>query len=198
MLEELQKTTEQPREMMTPEDQDPNQEASGSEGNRPPPLPPPPVPSASAPPPPIPPSSGSSEGPPPPPGAPMNPAANMVPTGHYYQNIDYTQISAHRNIVAILYIIGGIISTMVGFGILLGVCCYPIWFIQIFGGVAGIFIGINMLANKTFPPNSFIAWSFVLGILGCDFISMTIGIVLIFLLENRELRDYYAKSGIVY
>jgi predicted Zn finger-like uncharacterized protein len=101
--------------------------------------------------------------------------------------------------IAIMTLIGGIISLLLGLSYLVtGVmtCIFLAWpgiYYALVLGIMGLIKGIQLMGDKAYkesPPQG-IAIMMIINVINCDFINLALGIVVLVFLGDEEVKDYF-------
>lgn len=109
--------------------------------------------------------------------------------------------------IAIMILIGGILATLTGLGMLayfgligaatmgigLLLCLWPGPYFSLVLGIMGIIKGTRLLGEKAYrerPPQG-IAIMMIVNIINCDLVNLTLGILVLVFLADEEVKDFF-------
>lgn len=101
--------------------------------------------------------------------------------------------------ISVLTLVGGILSTLSALLWAIGsICLWLPWVLELTAGIWGIVHGAKMIGDDRVPPNRLLAILFILTILDCNVITMTLGILILAFMSSSEVRYYFESRGIIY
>lgn len=96
-------------------------------------------------------------------------------------------------IIAWFYVIGGAWAIFHSLVMAATFCCWIFWVLHLVAGVLGLVHGIKMLNQRMVPPSASVAWLFILSIMDGDILNLVLGIVILVLMNQPDVRRYYER-----